>query len=65
MASAVPAPASAPAVAATQAASSAYNRLSAVRTSSSTPMPAPTLPMAAIGVASVVTLTGRRWIRRT
>jgi hypothetical protein len=65
MASAAPAPASAPAVAATQAASSAYTRLSAVRTSSSSPMPAPTLPMAAIGVASVVTLTGRRWIRRT
>ena len=40
-----------PAVAATQAASSAYDQLSAIRTSSSSPVHTPALPMAALGVA--------------
>jgi len=64
-ASAAPAPVAGPAVAATNAAGEAYNQLWAQRTSSSSPVRTPALPMAAIGMAAVATLTGRRWFRRT
>jgi hypothetical protein len=56
------APVNRPAASVTQAASTAYEQLSARPAASTSPLPSPGMPTAAIGVAVFAILTGRRWI---